>query len=410
MTAQICTVPEDRFAELIKTAEIAFAEDIGDDFIGRMEKVADKKRFLCVIDNDRFVATSGVFTQRLSVPGGEVGAGAITFVTVLPSHRRRGLMSGMMRTMIDDCHSRGEPIAILWAAEGAIYQRFGFGLGTRSVNLDAETRAATFTRDWPREGAVRLLPPGEGAELIAPVYEAARSRYSGFLMRDALWWPGILPDPEKDKKGGEARRLAVLEIDGAIEGYAVYKTKAEWNYNGPASILRVEEAMGATPRGTREIWRFLFEVDLVRKLRTWRLPIDHPVFSLVAEIRRLGATVGDGLWVRIVDVASALEARTYGADGRAEGQLTIDLADSYCPWNAGLWRLEVAAGRARVTRSTGPADLALDANDLASLYLGGVSATALAGAGRVVELKAGGLATADGLFATPLQPWCPQEF
>lgn len=410
MTAQIRIVPEDRFAELIKVAEVAFGEDIGDDLVARVEKVADKQRFLCAIDNDRFVGTAGVFSQHLTVPGGDVAAGGVTFVTVLPSHRRRGLMSGMMRAMIDDCHSRGEPIAMLWAAEGAIYQRFGYGMATNCVNLEADTRAMVFTRDWPREGSVRLVPAGEGVEIVAPVYEAARSRRSGFLWRDQNWWLGVLPDPEKDKKGGEARRLAVLEVDGVAEAYAVYKTKAEWNQRGPGSVLTVEEAMASTPRGTREIWRFLFEVDLVRTLKTWRLPMDHPVFSLVAEPRRLGTTVGDGLWVRIVDIAAALEARRYGLDGHGHGRLTFDFDDRYCPWNAGRWSLDVSDGRARVIRTSEEADLALDANDLASLYLGGFGATALAAAGRVTELKPGSLARADALFLSALQPWCPQEF
>jgi predicted acetyltransferase len=410
MSAEIRLVPEDRFAEYIRTAEIAFSENMDDDLIGRLEVVADKSRFLCAIDNDQFVGTSGVFTQRLSVPGGEVAAGGVTFVTIVPSHRRRGLMSGMMRAMIDDCHRRGEPIAMLWAAEGAIYQRFGYGQATDSVNLAAETQAIRFTRDWKREGQIRLLPAGEGRELIDPVYQAARGARAGFLMRDEKWWPGVLPNKEKDKKGGEVKRLAVFEVDGSVEAYAVYKTKSEWSERGPSFPLTVEEAVGCTPRGTREIWRFLFEVDLVRTLKTWRLPTDHPIFSLVAEPRRLGTNVGDGLWVRIVEVVSALAARTYGIDGHGDGRLVFEMADEYCPWNAGRWSLEVSDGRAQITRTNADPDLGLDANDLASMYLGGVTATGLAGAGRVVELRPGGLAAADRLFPTALQPWCPQEF
>jgi len=410
MATEIRLVPADRFAELFKTAEIAFSEDIPDDLIARIEQLADKDRFWAAIDDDRFVGTSGVFTQRLSVPGGEVAAGGVTFVTVLPSHRRRGLMSGMMRAMIDDCHRRHEPIAMLWAAEGAIYQRFGYGMATYCVNLEAETRSIAFTRDWPREGHVRLLPAGEGRDAIDPVYQAVRSSRAGFLMRDERWWPGVLPNPEKDIKGGEARRLAVFEADSGPEGYAVYKTKAEWNVRGPAGTVVVDEAMASTPRGWREIWRYLFEVDLVRTLKTWRLPADHPVFTLVSEIRRLGATFGDGLWVRIVDVPAALEARTYGSDGRGRGTLVFELADTYCPWNAGRWRLDVVDGRARVERTDAPADLALDANDLGAMYLGGFRASALAVSGRVAERRPGGLALADGLFGAALLPWCPQEF
>ena len=402
--------PPERFVELLKLAEIAFGDDTTDDLIGRLERLADKERWFAPFDGDQMVGTSGVFSMRLKVPGGELPTGGISWVSVLPSHRRRGLMSGMMRLMIDDCHRRGEPLAALWASEGAIYQRFGFGLATMSLNLEAETAAVGFARGWPREGTFRILPAGEGLDLVAPVYDAARAGHAGFLARTPDWWVGILPRVEKDAKGGEARRLVLFETADGPEAYAVYKAKADWNVRGPASTLLVAEAIGSTPRGTREIWRYLLEIDLVRTLKAWRLPADHPLFLLSAEPRRLGTTVGDGLWLRIVDVAAALAGRIYGTDGHANGGLTIELRDDYCTWNAGRWRLDVSDGHAQVARTDGEADLALNANDLASLFLGGFSATALAGAGRVAELRPASLTVADALFSTALTPWCPQEF
>ena len=410
MSVEIRVCPPERFVELLKLAEVGFSEDVADDQIARVQLIADKERWWAPFDGDRIVGTSGIWTMKMRVPGGELPTGGITWVTVMPSHRRRGLMSGMMRLMIDDCRKRGEPLAALWAAEAAIYQRFGFGQATQSVNLEAETRSIRFAREWPREGACRLLPAGEGLDLVRPVYDAARDRRAGFLARPPEWWVGQLPLVEKDAKGGEAKRLVVYETEDGPEAYAVYKTKSEWNVRGPGGTLTVEEAIGCTPRGTREIWRYLMEVDLVRTLKTWRLPADHPLFSLVSEPRRLGTTVGDGLWLRIVDVAPALEGRTYGMDGRGSGRLTLDLRDEYCPWNAGRWTLAVDGGHARATRTEDSADIALDANDLASLYLGGVTATAMADAGRVVEMRPGALSLADGLFATALKPWCPQEF
>jgi predicted acetyltransferase len=410
MSFEIRVCPPERFAELIKTAEVAFSEDVPDDLVKRVEAVSDKERFLCVMQDDRFVATSGVFGTHLSVPGGEVPAGGIAWVTVLPTHRRRGIMSGMMRRMIDDCHRRREPIAMLWAAEGAIYQRFGFGLGTLSMNLEAEARAVGFAREWPSEGRFRLLPAGEGREIVEPVYEAVRAQRAGFLSRTPDWWAGILPDADKDRKGGEAKRLVVYETDAGAEAYAVYKTKPEWGVRGSSHQLTVDEAIGSTPRGTREIWRYLLSVDLVRTVKTWRLPSDHPLLVLTAEPRRLGVTMGDGLWIRVVDVVAALEGRKYGLNGHGNGRVCFDLRDEFCSWNAGRWDLEVEDGRALVTRTDTEADLALDANDLAALFLGGFSATALAAAGRVMEMRPGGLAAADSLFPTTLKPWCPQEF
>jgi predicted acetyltransferase len=409
MSVEIRVCPPGRFEELLRMSEVAFAEDASDD-IKRVEAVADKERFLGAIEDDRFVGTAGVFDLQLSVPGGEMACGGVTWVSVLPTHRRRGLMSQMMRLMIDDCHRRGEPIAALWAAEGAIYQRFGFGLGTLALSIEADSRAFRFAREWPEEGQCRLLQAGEGREIVEPIYEPARRERTGFLRRPPQWWPGFLPDVEKDKKGGEARRLVVFETGGRAEAYAVYKTKAEWGAHGPNHTLGVEEAISSTPGGTRAIWRYLMGVDLVRTVRASRLSIDHPLLMLAAEPRALGARTRDGLWVRIVDASAALSGRTYGVDGHGSGRLILDLRDDYCPWNAGRWVLSVEDGRGRVERTEAEADLALDANDLASLFLGGFSASELAIAGRVVELRARGIATADALFPTALKPWCPQMF
>lgn len=410
MSVEIRTCPADRFAELLRTAEVAFGEDVSDELIERVAKVSDPARFVCAVDGDRFVGTGGVFSVKLSVPGGELPTGGVTWITVLPSHRRRGILRGMMRLMIDDCHARNEPLAMLWASEGAIYQRFGYGLATVGVHIEAETTAAQFAREWPIEGSCRLLRAGEGLDLVTPVYEAARAQRAGFLSRTPDWWVGQLPLVDKDAKGGAARRLVVYETNQGPEAYAVYKTKADWGARGPNGTVNVEEAIASTERGTREIWRFLFSVDLMRKLEAWRLPLDHPLPLLAAEPRRLGMGLGDGLWLRIVDAKAALEGRAYGLDQHAGGRVTLDLRDEYCPWNAGRWALEVSDGRARVTTTKAEADLALDANDLGSLFLGGVGAVSLARAGRVVELRAGGLIAAEALFRTALQPWCPQEF
>jgi predicted acetyltransferase len=410
MNVEIRTCPPDRFTELLKTAEIAFSEDVGDDLVERVRKVSDPDRFVCALDGDRFVATGGVFSVNLSVPGGELPTGGVTWVTVVPSHRRRGILRGMMRLMVDDCHARNEPLAMLWASEGSIYQRFGYGLATWAVNMEADVAYARYARDWPAEGTFRLMRAGEGLDFVAPVYEAARAERSGFLARTPDWWVGQLPLADKDAKGGEAKRLVVYEADAGVEAYAVYKTKVDWSHGVPNGIVTVDEAVGSTPRGTREIWRYLFSLDLMKTLRTWHLPADHPVLLLAAEHRRLGITVGDGLWLRVVDAKAALEGRTYGLDGHASGRLTFELRDDYCPWNAGRWTLDVADGRASLESASRAADLAFDANDLGSLFLGGFTATALARAGRVEELGAGGLATADRLFPTALAPWCPQEF
>ena len=138
-------------------------------------------------------------------------------------------------------------------------------------------------------------------------------------------------------------------------------------------------------------------------MKTWLLPVDHPLLLLVAEPRRLRWSVRDALWVRLVDVGAALAARAYAATD----PVVLEVVDEFCPWNHGRWRVSAAA----VERTSAAADLSADVTALGSVYLGGFSWMQLARSLRVTELQPGGLARADALFTRhDPAPWCPEIF
>jgi predicted acetyltransferase len=226
--------------------------------------------------------------------------------------------------------------------------------------------------------------------------------------RSEAWWRNYrLPDPEHHRHGGGPRYFAVLAIDGVDEAYARYRVKDDWQDSVTTSTLRVIEAIATSPTATRELWRFLFGVDLVATVEAWALAADDPLFLLVTEPRRLRMRLGDALWLRILDVERALSARSYEGDG----SVSLELGDGFLPHNAGAWQLRVSDGQAVVSRlERGAGELRLDVADLASAYLGGFSFTRLARAGRVEELAEGALDRADALFRTPVAPWCPEVF
>jgi predicted acetyltransferase len=168
----------------------------------------------------------------------------------------------------------------------------------------------------------------------------------------------------------------------------------------------VLEALGTTPVATREVWRYLFNIDLVTKVSTHRLGRDHPLVLMLEDPRQLRTWYRDGIWVRLVDAAAALGARRYGA----EGVLTIQLDDEFCPWNDGVWTLTAGPEGSTLHRSGASPDLRLSAGELGALYLGGVSCTGLLRAGRVDELTPGAASRAEGLFRSDVAPWCLDDF
>jgi predicted acetyltransferase len=385
---------------------LAFAEaiDPGDE----ERRAWEPERIIAAFDGEQPVATAGAFTFRLSVPGGEAAAAGVTLVGVSPAHRRRGILRSMMRHQLDDVRSRGEPLAILWASEGAIYQRFGYGLATLSGSFEIPRARAAFARPAPAEGSVRLVDREAAMGIFPPLYERVRVDTPGMLGRSETWWRwATLNDSDHARGANGMKFLAVYEANGDVEGTAMYRVKPDWDERGPNGRLTAIEVLATTSRATRDLWSWLLEADLVALVRGVRGPVPHPLQLLLAEPRRMGFTVGDGVWLRVVDLSSALAARTYGSPGT----LVLEIRDPFCPWNAGRWRLVAGEdGRGVVEPTTSAPDVTLDAEDLGATYLGTFRFSELARVGRVVEGTAGALRRADGMFAAARAPWCSTLF
>ena len=369
---------------------------------GRFAKNLPLERMHVAVDEGKIIGGAGAFPFRMTVPGGAVPCAGVTVVGVLPTHRRRGVLSSMMRAQLDDVRERGEPIAALWASEEAIYRRYGYGMAALGTELQL-SRGYHELRTAPDPDArIRLVSLEEAKELVPPVYDRVRERTPGMYERSATWWESrLLDDPPDRREEGAEKNVALVELDGVPAAYALYRVISKWEAAANAGHVRVLEAMG-DDRAEIELWRFLLGVDWVATFRAHHLPIDHPLLHQLVYPRRALLRLYDTLFVRLVDVGAALSARSYAS---AE-PLVLELADAFLPENAGRWR--IADGT--VERTEDDADLALDVNEAASLYLGGFTASELVRAGTVRELRAGAAARADTLFATPRKPWCPEIF
>ena len=407
MAIEIRHPAPDDVRRFFETGATAFQEELRNEDAERDERVLERERMFAAHEGDLLVGTAADVALTLTVPGAELPAAGVTYVGVLPTHRRRGILNQLMRAELDAIAARGEPLAILWASEAPIYGRYGYGMATVRIAIEAERDRMQFRGDPAPVGRVRLVDEEEAARVLPPIYDRVRRETPGMFVRSEAWWREYrLPDPEHHRHGGGPRYFAVLELDGADEAYARYRVKDEWRDGIAASSLRVIEAIATSPLADRELWRYLFGVDLVQKIQSSLLPVDHPLFLLVSDPRRLRPRAGDGLWLRIVDVRRALSGRTYAADGT----VSLELADAFLPANAGVWRLEVSGGEARVSPSDAEPELRLDVADLGSAYLGGFTFAQLARALRVEELAEGAVDRADDLFLTRSAPWCPEVF
>lgn len=367
----------------------------------RFSKFLPVDRMLVATDGKAIVAGAGSFPFEMTVPGAMVPTAGVTVVGVLPTHRRRGILTAMMRRQLDDTRAGGESLAALWASEPTIYGRFGYGLASFCGEIDVpRERAALAVSGGPR-GEVRIVTAEEALESFPALYDAVRAERPGMMSRTRDWWEHRRLRTQPHESGGPLARV-LLELDGVPAGYALYRVNQKFESWGTAGHVRVLEALGTSPDATREIWRYLLEFDWTSRIRAGRLPADHELLLLAADPSRLKFMLTDALWVRLVDVPTALAARTYQGDD----VIVFDVSDTFLPDNEGRWRL--AAGQAE--RTDDEPDLRLDVNALGSTYLGGIGFGELLRAGRIQELQEGSAARADALFRVDRAPWCPEIF
>ncbi len=397
-----CRSPEELLQALAPVMHYfgtAPAPQIADRFVPFIEP----SRGFAAREDGALVGGCASFPFELTVPGGAVRAAGLSVVGVLPTHRRRGILRRMMRAHIDDVHRRGEPVGILWASEDTIYPQFGYGMASASCDVDLAKSATAFARPFESRGEFRILGETEALTPLAEAYERVRPTQPGMLTRSTDWWRHRrLADPENRRMGGGELNRVLLNLDGRPSGYALYRLYPQFELGTSNGFVRVIEAVGATAEATREIWRFVLDIDWVAQVKAILLPVDHELFFLLARPRELNYRVHDGLWVRLVDLPAALAARRMG-----EGEpVVIEVADAFCPWNAGRWRI----GPAGAERTTADAELACDITALGSVYLGAFSFRRLARAGRVTEAREGAAERADTLFPADRAPWCPEIF
>lgn len=350
--------------------------------------LADGFRAQAAFVDGRLVGATAALSLELTVPGPRaVAMGGVTSTGVLPTHRRRGLLRALMTALLRDCHERGESLVGLSASEGGIYGRYGFSPATWQVRWELERSKAGFRPGAPVGGDLELVEADAARGAWPALHERVRLERVGEVSARPGTWDGL--SGAACGTDGPLRFLLARGPGGRVDGIAQFRTP--WSAD-PAVVgtVEVEACEALTPAAYASLWRLLTDLDLSRRVVAAKRPTDEPLRWLLEDPRALRVTrASDALWLRLLDVGAALEARAYGTSAG----LVLRVADPVCPWNDGIWRLDAGPDGATCRRAPGTAvDLALGVDALASLYLGGVSPAVLAGAGRVTELRPGALA------------------
>ena len=400
-------VTSDELAGFATTALTAFGERFESARFELDWTSVELDRTLAAFEGDEIVGTGRLYSLELTMPGGRLlPTAGVSWIAVLPTHRRRGILTAIKRTQLDDAAERGEPLAILYASESGIYRRFGYGVSTSSMSVSVERRHSAFLNPVPA-GRVRLVDEDDARKLFPEIFDRARRTQPGGVQRVDAWWPDEFFWRDPNEKG--TRYYCVCESpDGNLDGYAAYRFEASWD-NDPNGTVHVTDLVTVSPAARAVLWRYLLDVDLVETVKAWVVPVDEPLRWLLRESRRMRVTrLGDSLWVRVLDAPAALSARTYATSGR----VVFEVLDPVRPDAGAAGRVALDGGPdgADARRTSDEPDLVLGVAELGGILLGGVRPSALARAGLVDERTPGALAVADAMFAVEPLPFSMTDF
>jgi GNAT superfamily N-acetyltransferase len=374
--------------------------------------LAEDQRFAADIDGSEpgtYPGVYGVFPLTLSIPGADestrqVPCAGLTWVGVHPDHRRKGVLTAMLRHHFEQVHEQdGVYLSALHASEPGIYGRHGYGLASleHDVSLGSGTILTAPELDDAAAAVTTHLASASDPGVPKRLRECHLSCAElGSVVGDASYYVRIcqqLPEHRRDK---EPWRILFARRDGVDVGFAPFRRTHKWEQRRPSGDLSVWALLG-DPAARLALARRLVDFDLMGTIKIGTIGVDDPLL-LWAGGPRATSELGtyDSLWVRLVDLPDALRARAWSAPC----DVVVEVADTAAPWNAGTWRIRADDGEVSVEPTTAQSDVRLGIEALGAAYLGAGNLVAMRRAGLIAERRQGAVAELWRAMRTEIAP------
>jgi predicted acetyltransferase len=363
---------------------------------------------------------AGIYTSYdmvLTAPGplgalNPVPMAGLSWVSVHPDHRRRGVLSEMITHHFAQLHEQGVTLSGLHAAEVPIYGRFGYGVSSVEMVLKLE-RGAVLTAPSLEDASDRVTTrfvaadSDDVARLVHDLHLLCASITLGAVSRPERMARPLFVDLPLTRQGHEPRQVLLAQVDGQPAGYAVFRREHKWKDFKPKGLVTVSELAAAEPATLLALARRLVDFDLTASITVSGCGSDDPLLWWAGGPRAVGVAGSDSLWLRLIDVGAALAARGYSS----ACDVVLDVVDPVCPWNQRAWRLTVGVeGAATCLPTSDDADVRLPVQALGAAYLGSRSLAAQAHQGLVTELTPGSVQLLSRAMSRDREPVGAIEF
>lgn len=397
MAIELRAPTDDDWAEACRIDGRNFGHSYTEESTAAARRLADLSRFRIITDGSEIVAIGGSYALDVALPGGAaVPMGGVTWISVSVTHRRQGLLTQLMDALHRDIDERGEPLASLYASEGGIYERFGYGAATQIRSVTIEARRATIRSEHrPDPGSVRFAEPDAAAAAMSERWERWWRERAGEVRRSEAHRE-LLAERRAVPDGRWTAAQVLLHDDG----YAAYRLRQDWDRGHPRHELDVIEFAAVTIAARAALWHTLLSVDLVGSITSRQVPVDDPLPYLLDDPRLVRTNdLNDGVWAHVLDVPVAFGARTYATTDR----LVVET-------ERGRWSIDGSpeGGEAKAVRSK--PDITLTHASLGALLYGGVRPSVLAAGHRLTPRSADALRRADVFFPTAIAPHCQTQY
>jgi predicted acetyltransferase len=375
----------------------------------RREVGVDYQRTLAAVEAGQIVGTYESFPAELTLPGNTcVQTNAISSVTVLPTHHRRGVLTQMITRDLQAARHRGDAAAILLASEYPIYGRFGFGPATQRAEYSIDPSLARFTQ--PATRRIELVPQERMRATAPGLFDKFRKITPGQIDRhpDIQWDARVgLRQSPYGPQDRIVRCALSIDSDGAPDGYLLLGMEDFRQPYRPSGVVQLAELIALSAEAYLSLWRFVCEMDLIGEIRAGQRRVKEPLAWLLDNPRAALqlARMTDYLWVRPLDVPKLLGSRQYAT----RGSLVLQIDDPL-GLTGGTFRLEAEDESATCQPSSASPDLRMGVHTLGALSLGGVSVRVLHEAGLIEEQRPRALSQAEHMFESPIEPWCSTFF
>lgn len=357
---------------------------------------------LCAFVQGNMTTSYAAWPLIMRFNGKDAPVAGVTMVGTLPVYRKLGCLRKVHENHFKLLHEEGKrPVSILFASQAAIYQRYGYGIVSTQNSYDISPNDIQFREKKQINPKGKLIQLRENeVDILNNIYSKFTQPRTGYLLRDRFKWETGKLAPAAP---GVVLESIVYEEAGVARGYEIYTIESFVSSAGFGHRVTIREMAWLTISAYLSMWNHFTNMRLAQNIMWMQVPFDDPMPHLMLEPRRLNIKSGNGFLARIVDVEKAIPMRGYSEDG----EIVFEIADDeICPWNNGQWHMAVSEGKASIKKTKKAPEVTMNANSLAMILFGQLSATSAARMGIIDVKKKNALIRYDRILRTEYMPFC----